>query len=184
MIDHIVEPSGPRGRVDIQVGAGRRRRWSDEAKGRMERPGHQSIQPEASRRPSKEASTPPRDGAARLRGIRAGRRSVGLFGGGPGRRLLTHFLMIPFVMAASTSGFDLWGLCPRARRCQNRPGAPTPLRQGACGPFDNAAPHHLGALRSNARFLRAEPVSVQFKPCLCQHNTEIGILRPETDARN
>ena len=35
MVDHIVETSGVRGRVDIQVGAGRRRRWSDEAKGRM-----------------------------------------------------------------------------------------------------------------------------------------------------
>jgi hypothetical protein len=35
MVEHIVEPSGPRGRVDIQVGAGRRRRWSDEAKGRI-----------------------------------------------------------------------------------------------------------------------------------------------------
>ena len=29
MVDHIVETSGVRGRVDIQVGAGRRRRWSD-----------------------------------------------------------------------------------------------------------------------------------------------------------
>src|ERR1700719_2043545 len=35
MVDHIVEPLAPRGRVDIQVGAGRRRRWSDEAKGRI-----------------------------------------------------------------------------------------------------------------------------------------------------
>jgi transposase len=35
MVDHIVEPSAPRGRVDIQVGAGRRRRWSDAAKGRI-----------------------------------------------------------------------------------------------------------------------------------------------------
>jgi transposase len=35
MVDHIVETSEARGRVDIQVGAGRRRRWSDEAKGRM-----------------------------------------------------------------------------------------------------------------------------------------------------
>ena len=35
MVDHIVETSGVRGRVDIQVGVGRRRRWSDEAKGRM-----------------------------------------------------------------------------------------------------------------------------------------------------
>src|ERR1700747_2146687 len=34
MVDHIVDSSEPRGRVDIQVGAGRRRRWSDEAKGR------------------------------------------------------------------------------------------------------------------------------------------------------
>src|SRR5436305_10671324 len=35
MVDHIVETSGVRGRVDIQVGAGRRRRWSDEDKGRI-----------------------------------------------------------------------------------------------------------------------------------------------------
>ena len=35
MVDHIVEASGPRGRVEIQVGAGRRRRWSDEVKGRI-----------------------------------------------------------------------------------------------------------------------------------------------------
>ena len=35
MVDHIVETSGVRGRVDIRVGVGRRRRWSDEAKGRM-----------------------------------------------------------------------------------------------------------------------------------------------------
>jgi transposase len=35
MVDHIVETSRPRGRVDVQVGAGRRRRWSDEAKGRI-----------------------------------------------------------------------------------------------------------------------------------------------------
>ena len=35
MVDHIVEPSAPRGRIDIQVGAGRRRRWSDAAKGRI-----------------------------------------------------------------------------------------------------------------------------------------------------
>jgi transposase len=35
MVDYIVETSRPRGRVDIQVGAGRRRRWSDEAKGRI-----------------------------------------------------------------------------------------------------------------------------------------------------
>src|SRR6202040_1064355 len=35
MVDHMVETSRPRGRVDIQVGAGRRRRWSDEAKGRI-----------------------------------------------------------------------------------------------------------------------------------------------------
>jgi transposase-like protein len=31
----MVEASRPRGRVDVQVGAGRRRRWSDEAKGRI-----------------------------------------------------------------------------------------------------------------------------------------------------
>ena len=34
MVDHIVDASKPRGR-DIQVGAGRRRRWSDEVKGRI-----------------------------------------------------------------------------------------------------------------------------------------------------
>ncbi|HXP75733.1 MAG TPA: transposase [Stellaceae bacterium] len=31
----MVDSSEPRGRVDIQVGPGRRRRWSDEAKGRI-----------------------------------------------------------------------------------------------------------------------------------------------------
>jgi transposase len=35
MVDHIVETSERRGRVDIRVGAGGRRRWSDEAKGRL-----------------------------------------------------------------------------------------------------------------------------------------------------
>src|SRR5215813_9762010 len=35
MVDHIVDASEPRGRVDIQVGAGRRRRWRDEVKGRI-----------------------------------------------------------------------------------------------------------------------------------------------------
>jgi transposase len=35
MVEHIVDASEPRGRVDIQVGAGRRRRWSDEVKGRI-----------------------------------------------------------------------------------------------------------------------------------------------------
>ena len=35
MVDHLVDASGPRGRVDIQIGVGRRRRWSDEAKGRI-----------------------------------------------------------------------------------------------------------------------------------------------------
>ena len=35
MADHIFDASKPRGRVDIQVGAGRRRRWSDEVKGRI-----------------------------------------------------------------------------------------------------------------------------------------------------
>src|SRR6201984_1846806 len=35
MVDHIVDAAKPRGRVDIQVGAGRRRRWSDEVKGRI-----------------------------------------------------------------------------------------------------------------------------------------------------
>jgi len=35
MVEHIVEASEPRGRVEIQVGVGRRRRWSDDAKGRI-----------------------------------------------------------------------------------------------------------------------------------------------------
>jgi len=35
MVDHIVDTSEPRGRIDIQVGVGRRRRWSDQAKGRI-----------------------------------------------------------------------------------------------------------------------------------------------------
>jgi transposase len=35
MVDHIVDISEPSGRVDIRVGVGRRRRWSDEAKGRI-----------------------------------------------------------------------------------------------------------------------------------------------------
>jgi transposase len=35
MVDDIVDAWKPRGRVDIQVGAGRRRRWSDEVKGRI-----------------------------------------------------------------------------------------------------------------------------------------------------
>jgi transposase len=35
MVDHIVDAPELRGRVDIRVGVGRRRRWSDEAKGRI-----------------------------------------------------------------------------------------------------------------------------------------------------
>jgi transposase len=35
MVDHMVDSSEPRGRIDIQVGPGRRRRWSDEVKGRI-----------------------------------------------------------------------------------------------------------------------------------------------------
>lgn len=35
MADHVVDASELRGRVDIRVGVGRRRRWSDEAKGRI-----------------------------------------------------------------------------------------------------------------------------------------------------
>ena len=35
MVEHIVEASEPRGRVEIQVGVGRCRRWSDDAKGRI-----------------------------------------------------------------------------------------------------------------------------------------------------
>src|ERR1700758_4890294 len=35
MVDHIVDASDRRGRVDIRTGVGRRRRWSDEAKGQV-----------------------------------------------------------------------------------------------------------------------------------------------------
>jgi transposase len=35
MVDHIVDISKSRGRVEIQVGVERRRRWSDEVKGRI-----------------------------------------------------------------------------------------------------------------------------------------------------
>src|SRR5215204_2779134 len=35
MVDHIVDSFEPRGRVDIQVGPARRRRWSDEVKRRI-----------------------------------------------------------------------------------------------------------------------------------------------------
>jgi transposase len=35
MVDHVVDASAGRGRVDIRTGVGRRRRWSDEAKGRV-----------------------------------------------------------------------------------------------------------------------------------------------------
>src|SRR5512139_1133050 len=35
MVDHIVDATEPRGRVDIRVGVGRRRRWSDAEKGRI-----------------------------------------------------------------------------------------------------------------------------------------------------
>jgi transposase len=35
MVDRIFDALEPRGRVDIQVGVGRRRRWSDEVKGRI-----------------------------------------------------------------------------------------------------------------------------------------------------
>jgi transposase len=35
MVDHIVDASERRGRIDIRTGIGRRRRWSDEAKGRV-----------------------------------------------------------------------------------------------------------------------------------------------------
>jgi transposase len=35
MVDPIVDASEPRGRVDIRVGVGRRRRWRVEAKGRI-----------------------------------------------------------------------------------------------------------------------------------------------------
>src|ERR1700694_2093414 len=35
MVDHIVDASEPRGRMDIRVGVGRRRRWSVATKGRI-----------------------------------------------------------------------------------------------------------------------------------------------------
>jgi transposase len=35
MVEHIVDASELRSRVDIRVGVGRRRRWSNEAKGRI-----------------------------------------------------------------------------------------------------------------------------------------------------
>jgi len=35
MVEHIVDASEPRGRVDIRVGVGRRRRWNVETKGRI-----------------------------------------------------------------------------------------------------------------------------------------------------
>jgi transposase len=35
MVDHIVDASGPPGRVEIRSGVGRRRRWSDAEKGRI-----------------------------------------------------------------------------------------------------------------------------------------------------
>jgi transposase len=35
MVDHIVDACAPRGRVEIRSGVGRRRRWSDEDKGRI-----------------------------------------------------------------------------------------------------------------------------------------------------
>ena len=35
MVDHIVDASEPRGRIDIRVGVGRRRRWSVETKRRV-----------------------------------------------------------------------------------------------------------------------------------------------------
>src|SRR4029434_2134086 len=35
MVDHIVDATAPRGRVEIRSGVGRRRRWSGEDKGRI-----------------------------------------------------------------------------------------------------------------------------------------------------
>jgi transposase len=35
MVDHIVDASERRSRIDIRAGVGRRRRWSEEAKGRV-----------------------------------------------------------------------------------------------------------------------------------------------------
>jgi transposase len=35
MVDHMLDMSEPRGRVEIQVGVGRRRRWSEGIKGRI-----------------------------------------------------------------------------------------------------------------------------------------------------
>src|SRR5438093_13083135 len=35
MVDHIVDATAPRGRVEIRSGVGRRRRWTEEHKGRI-----------------------------------------------------------------------------------------------------------------------------------------------------
>src|SRR3954451_3064551 len=35
MVDHIVDVSAPRGRIEIRSGVGRRRRWSEADKGRI-----------------------------------------------------------------------------------------------------------------------------------------------------
>ena len=35
MVDHIADICRPRGRVEIRTGIGRRRKWSDEEKGRI-----------------------------------------------------------------------------------------------------------------------------------------------------
>ena len=35
MVDHMFDTLEPRGRVDLRVGVGRRRRWSEEVKGRI-----------------------------------------------------------------------------------------------------------------------------------------------------
>src|SRR5712691_409526 len=35
MVDHIVDASAPRGRIEIRSGVGRRRRWSDDERGRI-----------------------------------------------------------------------------------------------------------------------------------------------------
>jgi transposase len=35
MVDHIVDASPPRGRIEVRTGIGRRRRWSEDEKGRI-----------------------------------------------------------------------------------------------------------------------------------------------------